>query len=196
MKKINTSTSENHKDKNLLYKLEGLIKSLYPGYNTVNPYDEYLQEYYNDLVIEDVLLFKRLLKSITIINHKERPQEHRKYISSYGDVLTTIELLSNYTINDHLMNYYAQLKDIFQDRPFTKLQASRVIRKSVRSVERSLELWRHLKLAEKTKIKQGSKAMYQLLGYESTHEKPVNIYDEMMEEYNDYKGFINLQERT
>ena len=38
--------------------------------------------------------------------------------------------------------------------------------------------------------------MYQLLGYESTHEKPVNIYDEMMEEYNDYKGFINLQERT
>lgn len=153
--------------KSLLYQLESLIKTLYPNYQTTNPYDSYLQDYYQDLVIEDVLLFKRLLTSITLINHKERPQEGRRYISSYGDVLTTIELMSNYTINDTLMNSYVQLKYIFTNRPFTKQQAARVLRKSQRSVERYLKLWEHLKLAEKTKIKHGQKHTYTLISYDN-----------------------------
>lgn len=189
MKSEKTHTQEK---KALLYQLEGIVKTFYPSYQTTNPYDIYLKFYYEELVIEDVLLFKRLLKSITLINHKERPKEGNRYISSYGDVLMTIELISQYTVNNRLMNYYVQLKEVFTDRPFTKLQASRVLRKSIRSVERSLKLWKHLKLVKKSNITQGKKHMYELIGYESTSES----YDTMFEDYEDYKGYIDLSDRT
>jgi hypothetical protein len=154
------------KNKNLLYQLEGLIKTLYPNHKTTNPYEEYLQDYYNELNIEDVLLFKRLLKSITLLNHKERPQDNRRYISSYGDVLTTIELMSRCTINDVLLRSYVQLKDIFLDRPFTQLQATRVLRKSPTTIKRYINLWMHLRLIKKSRFTQGKKHMYELIGYQ------------------------------
>jgi len=152
----------------LLYQLEGIIKTLYPNRNTSNPYENYLQDYYKELNIEDVLLFKRLLKSVTIMNHKERPQDNRRYVSSYADVLTTIELISRYTINDTLLRSYVQLKEVFTDHPFTKLQAMRVLRKSEGSVERYIKLWQHLRLIKKSNITQGRKHMYELLGYTIT----------------------------
>ena len=184
-------THTEQKNKNVLYQLESLITTLYPNYKTVNPYQEYLQSYYEDLNIEDVLLFKRLLKSITLLNHKERTQQNRKYISSYGDVLTAIELMGRYTINDRLLKSYIDLKTIFLDHPFTKLQAARVLRKSMRYVERLLPLFYHLKLAEKTNIKQGQKHTYRLLGYENTA-----TYDTTFEEFKDHQGFTDLQMRT
>jgi len=174
--------------KNLLYQLESLIKSLYPNYSTTNPYDDYLKEYYKELNIEDLLLFKRLLKSITILNHKERPQDARRYISSYGDVLTTIELISQHTINDKLLRSYTDLKYIFADRPFTKLQAGRVLRKSNTTIRRILKLLQYLKLAEKTNITQGKKHTYRLLSYQLASEDYI--------EDSDYKGYTDLQYRT
>jgi len=189
MKVEKTHTQEK---KALLYQLESIVKTFYPSYQTTNPYDEYLEFYYEELVIEDVLLFKRLLKSITLINHKERPQEGKRYISSYGDVLMTIELISHYTINTSLMSSYVQLRDVFTDRPFTKLQASRVLRKSLSSVQRRLNLWKHLKLVKKSKIKQGSKHMYELIGYESASES----YDQIFESYEDYTGYTDVDMRT
>jgi hypothetical protein len=184
-------TPTDQKNKNVLYQLESLITTLYPKYKTVNPYQEYLQSYYEDLNIEDVLLFKRLLKSITLLNHKERTQQNRTYISSYGDVLTTIELIGRYTINDKLLKSYTDLKYIFRESPFTKLQAARVLRKSMRYVERLLPIFYHLKLAEKTNIKQGQKHTYRLLGYENT-----STHQEIFEEFEDHRGFTDVQMRT
>ena len=186
----NTSLERNRKE--VLYQLESLIKTLYPTYRTINPYDGYLQEYYKDLNIEDLLLFKRLLKSITLLNHKERTQDSRRYVSSYGDVLTAIELMSQYTINDKLLKSYTDLKYIFADRPFTKLQAARVLRKSMRYVERLLPLLYHLHLAEKTQIKQGHKHTYRLLGYQS----PEINQEELFESDHNPAEFVDLQYRT
>lgn len=160
--------------KDLLYQLEGIVKTIYPNHKTMNPYEDFLQVYYQDLNIEDVLLFKRLLKSVTLMNHKERTQQNRKYISSYGDVLTTIELVSQHTINDVVLHSYVQLKDVFRDNIFTKLQASRVLRKAIRTVERYLQLLIHLNLAEKTNILQGKKHTYKLLGYNLTTEEETS----------------------
>ena len=159
--------------KKILYQLESIIKTLYPNRHTTNPYESYLESYYQELNIEDVLLFKRLLKSITLMNHKERPQDNKRYVSSYGDVLTTIELISRHTINDTLLRNYVQLKEIFSDRLFTKLQAMRVLRKSESSVERYIKLWEHLKLIKKSDITQGKKHMYELLGYQ--HPEDINL---------------------
>lgn len=186
----NTCLERNRKE--VLYQLESLIKTLYPTYRTINPYEKYLEEYYKDLNIEDLLLFKRLLKSITLLNHKERTQDSRRYVSSYGDVLTAIELMSQYTINDKLLKSYTDLKYIFADRPFTKLQAARVLRKSMRYVERLLPLLYHLHLAEKTQIKQGHKHTYRLLGYQS----PEISQEELFESDHNPVEFVDLQYRT
>ena len=186
----NTCLERNRKE--VLYQLESLIKTLYPTYRTINPYEKYLEEYYKDLNIEDLLLFKRLLKSITLLNHKERTQDSRKYVSSYGDVLTAIELMSQYTINDKLLKSYTDLKYIFADRPFTKLQAARVLRKSMRYVERLLPLLYHLHLAEKTQIKQGHKHTYRLLGYQS----PEISQEELFESDHNPVEYIDLEYRT
>lgn len=191
MKLEKTHTDHKKKNKEILYQLESLIKTLYPKYRTVNPYEKYLKSYYEDLNIEDLLLFKRLLKSITLLNHKERTQDNKRYVSSYGDVLTAIELMSQYTINDKLLKSYTDLKDIFLDRPFTKLQAARVLRKSIRYIERLLPLLYHLQLAEKTQIKQGQKHTYRLLSYQ-----PVESYQTAFGEFKDYPEFIDLQHRT
>jgi hypothetical protein len=182
-KKSGESPHTNY-SKNLLYQLESIVKTLYPNHKTTNPYEAYLEVYYNELNIEDVLLFKRLLKSITVLNHKERVQSNKRYISSYGDVLTTIELLSKHTISDIILSSYVQLKEVFRDHPFTKLQAARVLRKSLRSIDRYLQLWTHLQLIEKTNIKHGSKHTYKLLGYQQA------IYEE------ENQGFIDLEYRT
>lgn len=163
---MNPKKTDTAQKKELLYQLESIVKTLYPKHKTTNPYETYLAVYYKELNIEDVLLFRRLLKSITLMNHKERVQSNRRYISSYGDVLTAIELLSQHTINDVALNGYVQLKEVFRDNPFTKLQASRVLRKAIRTVETYINLWVHLKLIQKTNIKQGSKHTYQLIGYQ------------------------------
>jgi hypothetical protein len=168
--------------KKLLYQLESIIKTLYPNYKTINPYESYLKAYYEELVIEDVLLFKRLLASVTLMNHKERVQESRHYVSSYGDVLIAIELISQHTINDVVMRSYVQLKEVFRDNSFTKLQAARVLRKSMRSVDRYLSLWTHLKLVQKSNIKQGSKHTYLLLEYTAIDYKTEDILDDFYEE--------------
>ena len=187
-----TDTEQKKHSKNLLYQLESIVKTLYPNYKTENPYESYLVFYYQELDIEDVLLFKRLLRSITLLNHKERVQSNKRYTSSYADVLTTIELISRHTINDVILRSYVQLKDVFKENTFTKLQASRVLRKSMRSIDRYLQLWSHLKLIEKTNIKQGSKHTYKLLGYTNS----VYTEETILDEFEDYKGFIDLQQRT
>lgn len=178
--------------KNLLHQLESIVKTLYPNHRTTNPYEQYLETYYSELNIEDVLLFKRLLRSITLLNHKERTQDNRRYISSYGDVLTAIELISRYTINDITLRSYVQLKEIFRDNSFTKLQAARVLRKSFGSVDRYIKLWTHLKLIEKTNIKQGSKHTYRLLGYQLPEMEQEGIFKS---DYNP-KEYIDLENRT
>ena len=99
--------------------------------------------------------------------------------------------MSQYTINDKLLKSYTDLKDIFLDRPFTKLQAARVLRKSIRYIERLLPLLYHLQLAEKTQIKQGQKHTYRLLSYQ-----PVESYQTAFGEFKDYPEFIDLQHRT
>lgn len=170
LKKIEDLPQSNY-SKELLYQLESIVKTIYPKYKTTNPYEDFLQVYYQDLNIEDVLLFKRLLKSVTLMNHKERIQENRTYISSYGDVLTAIELLSQHTINDIVLRSYVQLKEVFRENVFTKLQASRVLRKSMRSITRYLKLLEDLNLVQKTNILQGKKHTYKLLGYHLTTEE-------------------------
>jgi len=153
----------------LLYQLEGIVKQLYPTHKTVNPYKHYLESYYQDLAIEELLLFNRLLHSITVLNHKERIQEGIVYNSTYSDVLTTIELLSMHNINDVVLKSYVLLKEIYSDHPFTQLQAMRVLRKSQTTIKRYISLWTHLKLVEKTSIKKGSKHTYRLLGYQLSY---------------------------
>ena len=64
-----------------------------------------------------------------------------------------MELLSRYRINDIVLRSYVSLKSIFGENPFTKLQASRVLRKSIRSVERYLDLWEHLNLVKRTNLR-------------------------------------------
>jgi len=118
------------------------------------------------LNIEEVLLFKRLLQSITLMNHKERPQDNKRYISSYGDVLTAIELLSRHTITDVLLKSYVELKEAFREQAFTKLQAMRVLRKSTTTIDRYIKLWTYLRLLKKSSVKKGNKHMYELLGYQ------------------------------
>ncbi len=191
-KKRHTQT----KNKSILYQLESLIKTLYPKYKTINPYEQYLKGYYKELPIEDLLLFKRLLRSITLLNHKERTQDRGSYLSSYADVLTTIELMSQYTINDKLLKSYTELKYIFHGRPFTKLQAARVLRKSIRYIERLLPLLYHLKLAEKTPLKQGSKHTYKLLDYQSSVYEPEIAFEAVSADFENVKEFIDLEYRT
>lgn len=175
MKLEKRHTGEQKKySKDLLYQLESIVKALYPNKKTVNPYENFLQAYYQDLNIEDVLLFKRLLQTITLMNHKERTQQNGKYISSYGDVLTAIELLSQHTINDVVLHSYVQLKDIFRDNHFTQLQASRVLRKSISTIKRYIKLWEYLNLVTKTNVLQGKRHTYKLLGYHLTTEEEMD----------------------
>jgi len=151
--------------KKLLYQLESIVTHLYPNHTVSNPYESYLESYYQELNIEDVLLFKRLLKSITILNHKERIQEGKRYASSYGDILLVIELMSNHMINDVVLRSYVQIKDIFMERPFTILQAQRILRKSYSTIKRYLKIWTDLKLILKKEQRQGKKHTYTCIGY-------------------------------
>ncbi len=129
--KNKTVLHPNQYPKTILYQLESIVKTLYPNYKTSNPYEAYLSAYYEELEIEDVLLFKRLLTSITLLNHKERSQVHKRYVSSYSDVLMAIELISRHKIDDVVLKGYVQLKEIFRDNNFTKTTSSKSIKKIV-----------------------------------------------------------------
>ena len=174
---MNTQKTHTAVKKELLYQLESIIKTLYPEGKTSNPYESYLTAYYAELNIEDVLLFKRLLKSVTLMNQKERALEGKHYVSSYGDILVTIELISQHTINDVVMRYFVQLKEVFTNNPFTILQAQRVLRKSYTSIKRYLKIWKELKLVKQSSIKQGSKYMYELVAYELSLYETESILD-------------------
>ena len=176
----------------LLYELQNIIKQLYPKASTKNPYRTYLENYYQDLSIHEQLLFKNILASITLLNQKERQQDGNAYLSSYSDILTTIELFSNHNINTKFIEIYHNLEKTFKTKPFTKLEAGRMLKRSQSSIRRYFTILKDLQLLKKTNQQQGSKHLYQL----TTLTETTPHYQEAIKDYTDYQGYIDLQYRT
>ena len=183
----------------LLYELQNIIKQLYPNKRTINPYQEHIQDYLQQLPITEQLLFNNLLHTITLINQRGRLQEYSKIISSQTDILNTIELLQNDTlaINQNAIESYHKLYKRYQEKAITLLDAQIVLHKSQTTIKRYFKALQKLQLVEKVKQKQGLKHLYKLL--KKPQQKETNnqsIYQQAFEQWNDYKGFTDLQTRT
>lgn len=188
---MNVQKTHTHPKKLLLYELQHIVKALYPRMQTQNPYEDYLQSYYQALEIKDTLLFKNILSCITILNHKERVLEKSYYMSSFSDVLMAIELFSDYHIGSRIIQTYHSLKDTFNDDPFTKLDAIRLLKRSATSMRRDFIIFTDLQLIEKLDQKQGPKALYRL----TTHRQTPH-YQQAISQWHDHNGWVDLQHRT
>ncbi len=183
----------------LLYELQNIVKKLYPNKTTINPYKENIQDYLEQLPITEQLLFNNLLHTITLINQNGRLKEKQTIISSQTDIINTMQLLQNETlpINQNAIESYHKLYERYKNRSITLLDAQVVLHKSQTTIKRYFKALQKLQLVEKAESKQGLKHQYKLL------KKPVqkeennqSIYDQVFEQWKDYKGFTDLQTRT
>jgi len=183
----------------LLYELQNIIKELYPNKTTVNPYKENIQDYLQQLHITEQILFNNLLHTITLINWRGRLKQKQTIISSQTDIVNTIELIQNEAlpINQRAIESYHKLYERYGNKAITLLDAQIVLQKSQTSIKRYFNTLRKLQLLEKTESKQGLKHQYKLLKKPiQKEENNQSIYDQVFEQWKDYKGFTDLQTRT
>jgi predicted transcriptional regulator len=184
----------------LLYELNSIVKKLYPNKRTTNPYKEQITDYLQQLPITEQLLFESILHTLTIINQKGRIKEKHTIISSRNDVLNALELIQEQQRilpNKKSLECYELLYKKYQNNPVTLLDAQVILRKSQSSIKRYFKALEKLDLVELVKEKRGHKYQYRLLEKMDTHTtKEPSIYDQAFEEFKDYSGFTNLQQRT
>lgn len=176
----------------LLYELQLIIKKLYPGTKTINPYQDTVDHYLNRFDLKEYLLYQEVLHAITILNQRSRLIEHKKVVSSQTDIVNALELLQILPIDQQSIESYNLLYKKYKTTPFTSLAAGRTLKKSRTTVYRHFKSLLALGLLEKTQQRQYSKPLYRLLENLYAEVKKENIYQEAMEQWNDFTGFTEL----
>jgi hypothetical protein len=183
----------------LMYELVHIVEELFPNKRTENPYFETTQNHAQGLPLEEQLLFHKLIHSLTLLNKQCRINPTKQYFAtSEEDVVNILHLFKPELAENprKVFAFYDDLKAKFQENFFTKEQAQAFSKTSKRSTERYLQQLITYDLAQREPGRIGNqRAKYKLKIKEKRKPNPKSIYEEAFEEFEDFKGFIDLEFR-
>ena len=195
-------TQKTHTDekKILLYELSQIIKALYPSVKTVNPYQEQIQEYLNDLPVKEQLLYKEIVHCLTLLNKQSRISERQKIITGKTDILNAMQLMDFKQLpnQNQSLEAYEKLYKKYKNKPFTKLDVQVYLRKSKSTIRRYFIDLKQLELIEKLNEKENYRALYRLKRKQQLfpEQETKSIFEQANEEWENYQSWTDLTYRT
>ncbi len=195
-------TQKTHTDekKILLYELLQIIKALYPNVKTVNPYQEQIQEYLNDLPVKEQLLYKEIVHGLTLLNKQSRISERQKIITGKTDILNAMQLMDFKQLpnQNQSLEAYEKLYKKYKNKPFTKLDVQVYLRKSKSTIRRYFIDLKQLELIEKLNEKENYRALYRLKRKQQLfpEQETKSIFEQANEEWENYQSWTDLTYRT
>ncbi len=199
---IGSMASKNGSDKKkkhelLLYKWARLTSKLQPFLKSSNPYLEEVDKIKLD--IHQELLLADIIHAITLINKEDRTIMSGKIISAREDVINAIQLLlpASYRLTNSKLGTLNKLEQIFGEEPFTYLQACQKLKISHTSLKRHLQPLKMYRLVIDLEFNsQGKRKMKIIPRTVDALKEDSSIYNQMMEEWDDFQGFTDLTYRT
>lgn len=188
--------SENsNQSKILLYHWVRIIKELFPHKKTENPYTKETQTLSQHLSLDDKLLFHDLLHSITLINAQSRQNEANQLISSQSDFINALQLVLPKTQQPSLkaLNTHEKLRAIYQDKPFTYLDACTKLKVSKSTIKRAFKALMAQGLITRLNQTKAKKAQFQAIPIKQDIQEPtLNIFEQMQGDWKDFIGFVEF----
>lgn len=178
----------------ILYQWIRLVKEICPNKATQNPFDSELEKL-DFLTIEEQLLVKNTLHSLTLINSNSRTNEEGMLISTQSDFMNALHLVipKDLKLDIRVGEFHHQLLQEFKQRPFTYLEAMVKLRITKSTLKRRLKplLIRKLVIKlEETETKKAEFVVKELIQNQS--ESNESIFDTMQDEWKDFVGFVEF----
>jgi len=144
-----------------LYQLIRLVKEICPNKTTQNPFESELEKL-DFLTIEEHLLIKDTLHSLTLINSNSRTNEEGVLISTQSDFLNALHLVipNDLRMDIKVGEFHYQLLKEFKNQPFTYLEAMVKLRITKSTLKRRLKPLLIRKLVIKLKKTKTKKAEF------------------------------------
>ncbi len=186
-----------------LYRLVALVRELHPNQRSENPYQAQMQSYVHQMDVEEQILLHNLIHSLTLLNAPSRKKEKQVLYSTQNDNLNALELMKNpeEKLNLQALEMYQQLEQNFGYEPFTKEEAlEKLSIKNRTFTYRAKSLKAHQMLSYIGIVQRsfGKTSLYQLLNnhLKFSQAKTEDVWEEITEEYQEFKGFVDLEYRT
>ncbi|MCF6299608.1 MAG: hypothetical protein L3J52_00565 [Proteobacteria bacterium] len=189
-----------------LYEMTAIIKALHPRKYIHNPFEKEIDQLSELLDIKEALLLKEVMDCITLLNKQSRINEQNQLISTREDFVNALQLVlpKEKRLSQKALKVYETLKETFAEEHFTyyQLYARLKIPKSTFKRHAQVLLVYGLLEHSYTNARSGAKlaqfkvvenTLIDLSVHEQEEEDP---YHEMMQEFEDAKGFTDLQFRT
>jgi len=204
MSQQNASVKQKENPENkelLLYQWVRIVREIFPRTRTENPYQNELKALSQRLELTETILLEDLIHTITLTNKNSRENERGELITTREDLLNAVQLITpkSKRMTPKSVEILERLKAVFQDEPFTWLQAIIALKTSESSIKRNLAPLlangHIIKLAEKRR----NKKLLQIAQPEEILQDPKeeeNMFLEAMGDWTEFQGFIDLQYRT
>ena len=177
-----------------LYQWIRLVKEICANKTTQNPFESELEKL-DFLTIEEHLLIKDTLHSLTVINSNIRTNEEGVLISTQSDFLNALHLVipNDLRLDEKAIDVHSQLLKEFKNQSFTYLEAMVKLRITKSTLKRRLKplLIRKLVIKlEETETKKAEFVAQELP--KTTIESNESTFETMLGEWKDFVGFIEF----
>ncbi|NOQ76108.1 MAG: hypothetical protein GQ574_29160 [Crocinitomix sp.] len=184
-----------------VYELIRITRFLYPTQKVQHTFDGDLNRLGDRFNATDLVLINDLTKSLAMINHQDRDQKNGMLLASRSDFYNALYLISPYEfkLSDAHYNFLAELHEKFGLELFTHLIVSLKLPHSISGVKRLLKplvyhgfvILDHVAKQKRQYFKINTSRM------EEFEQNPAqSSYEQAMQEWDDFKGWIDTQNRT
>ncbi|MEQ9405021.1 MAG: hypothetical protein RIM99_15620 [Cyclobacteriaceae bacterium] len=178
----------------ILYQWIRLVKEICPNRITQNPFETEIQKL-DFLSIEEQLLIKDVLHSLTLINSNSRINEEGNLISTQSDFLNALHLVipNDLRLDEKVADFHHQLLQEFKNQSFTYLEAMVKLRITKSTLKRRLKPLLIRKLVVKLEETKTKKAEFVVRELSKTPiESSELTFDTMLGEWKDFVGFVEF----
>lgn len=187
-----------------LYEFVRLTKALYPNQTTQHTFKVELIELSHIYNLSELFLLEDLIKAITLINQKDRTKNKQTILSTLEDFNNAKEMMlpQDYKLSESNLENLLKLKNKYQDKPFNYNEICATINKSysiakilVNKLKANNYLNKHVHPTNTNKV--SFSINYQTLQHqEQANHQEENIFEIMQDQWKDFDGFIDTQNRV
>ncbi len=183
----------------LVYELIQICRELGGRKQTENPYRSTINKFKHILSIGTYLQLNEMIHCLTLLNRSAREKERGIYISTREDVVNAMNMIlpDKIKLTEKELETHRKLKHHFGDVPFTYLEAAVKLRLSLSSIKRQLTPLKAYAMVRDLPREGGERRQMQVIEQKSIKQvKKQSMFEDMMEDWKDFRGFENLIYRT
>jgi len=189
-----------------LYEIVHLVKALYPSKKISHSFKKDVEELADLYTPSELILLEDLIQALTLLNQLDRDKKGQTIFSNKADFENAKRLLmpNEYKLNDNDYESLLKLIEQGQTQQLTYADISEVLDCSYATTKRLVRKLKANNLIQKRAIK-GIRYNVSYFDLQLENFKPSNLkeeetkhspFDVMTEEWEDFDGFVDTQNRT